>query len=274
MLGVPHQAIVIAMPHAAPNTFAFISLSLVLASGTVNADHITFAAPVSGAKVSHYQADLSLPRDQRQSFSVPADCGAVLASQTRGNARWGDPIEQRLWNKVTNDCRYYAFLHSHPAAANDFVSDVDFRNARIDQLPFPEACAQLSDCPAIPSGVAYVANMFAAITVPPAFPPPRSAPNLVNNPSRQQASQQCRFVDGLFRGHIHHDPAGRPAWRCQVDPNAPGFRLLSIDYGDVNGDGYQDAVLRLVPLGNGLSRSPRILPITRLEAGGPFILPP
>ncbi|MCB1734733.1 MAG: hypothetical protein H6981_09840 [Gammaproteobacteria bacterium] len=265
------------MPEHVPGARLFISLWLTFSCALASADHITFAAPVSGAKVERYETELTLPRNQSQKLTVPNDCEAILARQSSETRHWGNPVEQRLWHKVINDCRYHAFLHRYPAAPNDFVSDVDFWNARIDQLPFPNACADLADCPSLPKGVAFAASMFAAITSAANFPPPTPATNPLPDTaaaSPAHALSNCHFVDGLFRGYLQHDPGSVAPWRCLRDPKAPGFRLLSVDYSDVNGDGYQDAVLRLIPLGSGTSRAPRVLPVTRLSATGPLILPP
>jgi hypothetical protein len=60
---------------------------------------------------------------------------------------------------------------------------------------------------------------------------------------------------------------------CEPDPDAPGFRVISVDYADVNGDRVLDVVLRLVPLAPGASRIPQILPLTRKSPEGAFSVP-
>ena len=46
-----------------------------------------------------------------------------------------------------------------------------------------------------------------------------------------------------------------------------------VDFADVNGDQYLDAVLRFVPIGPGVARAPLTLPLTRTEPEGPFHVP-
>jgi hypothetical protein len=46
-----------------------------------------------------------------------------------------------------------------------------------------------------------------------------------------------------------------------------------VDYADVNGDGYMDATLKIIPLGPGARRIPLILPLTRTQPEGPFRIP-
>jgi hypothetical protein len=47
-----------------------------------------------------------------------------------------------------------------------------------------------------------------------------------------------------------------------------------VDYADINGDGYMDAVLRFLPSGPGSIRRTIFLPVTRFSADGEFQLPP
>jgi hypothetical protein len=53
----------------------------------------------------------------------------------------------------------------------------------------------------------------------------------------------------------------------------PGFRILSVDFADVNNDNYQDATLRLIPIGPGNSPAPTILPLTRTSEEEKFSIP-
>ena len=80
----------------------------------------------------------------------------------------------------------------------------------------------------------------------------------------------CLLRDGLFYGHLYIGPDGM---RCASRNSQPSLRLIAVDYADINGDGYLDAVLRFVPIGPGAARSPLILPLTRTSPGGPFKTP-
>ncbi|WP_296802697.1 hypothetical protein [Thiolapillus sp.] len=75
----------------------------------------------------------------------------------------------------------------------------------------------------------------------------------------------------MFRGYIYHTGMGL---RCIKDPKAPGYRILSVDFADVNGDKCQDAVLRMMSIGRGARLSLLILPLTRCSEDDKFSLPP
>ena len=83
-------------------------------------------------------------------------------------------------------------------------------------------------------------------------------------------AEPCRLDNGIFRGWMVADTAGT---HCIPDANAPGFRVISVDYADVNGDGVLDVVLRLVPLAPGTSRIPLILPLTRTAPDSALEIP-
>jgi hypothetical protein len=61
--------------------------------------------------------------------------------------------------------------------------------------------------------------------------------------------------------------------RCTTGPDAPSLRLIAVDFADINGDRFLDAVLRFVPLRARPARMPLILPLTRFEPGAPFSVP-
>ena len=77
----------------------------------------------------------------------------------------------------------------------------------------------------------------------------------------------CRISRGVFRGHVLVDDTGL---RCRFDRRAPGIRVMSVDYADVNGDGWLDAVLRFVPVGPRTSRRPVVVAYTRKGADMPL----
>lgn len=247
-----------------------------LAAGTASATPVEFAAPVSGEKVAEYAVTLPV-HSEFQDYQIPSDCRVVLAAQNTGGRYWGSPVEQRLWAKVISDCRYSTFLNRHPPGSTDFVHGYDFLNAPLNELPLAATCTDPSECGSLPAGIAHAGNMISAMVSMHAgsLPPPPPAPlPLPATPEAGPTFRPCRLVDGLFRGYLSPSPENPGRWRCLEGPGAPGFRVLSVDYGDVNGDGYEDAVLRLIPLGSGLGHAPRILPVTRFQADGPFVPPP
>lgn len=219
-----------------------------------------FAEPYTGKPVKNYEIELPWSRSERQTFNIPADCGRINFRLLEGAGRWGSSIERRLWMKVGDDCSYLAFLNNTGKSAEyDFVSQYDFFNADMADLPLRPGCSL---------------NLF--LTNPTACPP--NMPGLPDfmdfvqrkNPMHDDSHQTCTFQQGIFRGHIVYDSFGM---HCINSKNGPGFRILSVDFADVNGDNYQDAVLRLIPIGPGISPAPRILPLTRTSAEEKFSIP-
>jgi hypothetical protein len=81
---------------------------------------------------------------------------------------------------------------------------------------------------------------------------------------------ECELTNGIFRGHLFLDEQGM---HCTTDPDAPSLRLIAVDFADINGDRFLDAILRFVPLRGRPARMPLILPLTRFEPGTPFSVP-
>jgi len=253
-----------------PGPFSFLksaaALLLLGLSGQIHSTHITqyYAEPFTGKKVEAYSITLPLTRSEKMEFRIPADCNKVMRAFVAGSGQWGNQVERQLWVKVSHDCHYYAFLHRYPSKPeNDFVSGYDFMNAAFSDLPTRPAC----------DGPAALANPMACAPFPPGVPDIVGFLPFVDRPDPTapgRDSRACYFKDGIFRGRLINDPSGV---RCQADPKAPGFRLLSVSFADVNGDGFQDAVLHLTPLGLGMGWLPMILPLTRTEPDGPFVVP-
>ncbi len=246
----------------------FKTLAFVMAlsyAGVAMAEHRQqfFAEPYTGKKVESYRVELPMARAEKRGFVIPGDCDEVIRVFASGSGRWGSQIERSMWSKVDNDCRYHAFLHRFvEKPANDFVSGYDFKNANFADLPIHPVCDGASDlynamdCPPLPPGFQELFRFLP-------FPEPTL-------PGFDQGLMSCRIVDGVFRGRLINTPLGP---RCRADRRAPGFRLMAVDYGDVNGDDFQDAILRLVPLGQGRGHAPVILPLTRMQPDGDFIIP-
>ena len=225
-------------------------------------DQVYFAAPYSGKKVTEYTIDLPVSQDHRQTFKVPELCGAVKEAASAGASRWGTRQERNVWQKVDRDCRYHAFLKRHGTAKQDFISDVDIWNAPLCDLLVEARCLQPdarpgdSDCQPLPPGIPRISDLVE-------FTDSEAEEAL-------RYAEPCRLDDGIFRGWVVADPAGN---HCIPDANAPGFRVMSLDYADINGDGILDVVLRLIPLAAGASRIPLILPLTRHSPSGELQIP-
>lgn len=220
----------------------------------------SFTEPYTGKPVKTYELELPITRSDRQKFSIPADCSKLNNHLVAGAGRWGNLIERRMWLKVSDDCSYYVFLNNaSKPAEHDFVSQYDFYNADMADLPLSPGCSL---------------NLF--FTNPASCPP--MMPGLADfNPfvKRQEIEHDsshspCLFKNGVFRGHIVYDGFGM---HCISSKRAPGFRILSVDFADVNNDNYQDAVLRLIPIGPGNSPAPTILPLTRTSQEDGFSIP-
>jgi hypothetical protein len=246
--------------------FSFLSFSCFLAPA--HASHELkpyFTAPYTGEKVQEYQITLPLSRNKKGSFSIPEDCTKLNSSLLEGNGHWGNRIERRMWIKVDDDCRYLNFLQKYSGhAENDFVSNYDFYNARISDLPLRPGCdldlllLNPSACPPSMPGMPNFSMFMENMPIP-------------MHQGQPEKLEDCRFENGLFRGYIYHTGMGL---RCTKVKNAPGYRILSVDFADVNGDKCQDAVLRMIPVGRGTRPSLLVLPLTRCSENQQFYLPP
>ncbi len=222
-----------------------------------------FSAPYTGKKVRQYDITLPLSRHQKTTFSIPQDCRKLNSRLLEGSGRWGTRIERRLWIKADDDCRYLNFLQQYAEhAEQDFVSNYDFYNAKISDLPLRPGC-----------------DLDLLLRNPTACPPsmpgmPNFSMFMSNMPMHQRQPKEledCRFNNGVFRGYIYHTGTGL---RCRKDQKAPGYRILSVDFANVNGDKCQDAVLRMMPIGRGERPSLLILPLTRCSETEKFSLLP
>ena len=221
---------------------------------------IDFAEPISGRKVERYYVDLPVGPSEYRTVTIPMDCSDVSQLIEEGAAYKGSIVDRRLWHKVEGDCRYHAFLNRHPMRdCEDHVSNYDFMNARIEDLPIDLGCAQAEagECnPAATDALGMLRH----------FPLAEPVDALPNNGDQAQ----CELKDGLFRGRLFVDETGI---HCEAGPSAPSLRLIAVDYADINGDRILDAVLRFVPIGRGAIRSPLVLPVTRTQPDGPFQVP-
>jgi hypothetical protein len=240
--------------------------ALLIAPAQVVADEghdAFFAEPSSGRKVTHYSVELAVARDERRSFMIPDDCDAVVRALEEGTAYRGRIIDRRLWHKVEGDCRFHDFLYRHPRQAlQDYVSDYDFMNARLSDLPIDRRCARDA---ADAGGTVCDPMATDASGLLRHFPLAQSLPD-----GDVGDECECELTDGIFRGHLFVDEQGM---RCTTGPDAPSLRLIAVDFADINGDRFLDAVLRFVPLRARPARMPLILPLTRFEPGAPFSVP-
>jgi hypothetical protein len=224
-------------------------LALAAAPAAIQAQLIHFRAPQSGDKVSGYPVDLPISRSERRSFAIPEQCAAAAEALARGAAQWGSQVEKSLWWKVDADCRYHDLITRFAAQPfNDLVSDYDFMNADLTHLPLGTGAPATSPRPGV-GGMQYASDLTPVL--------PLADPTLDAEGMTRGA---CRVRQGTFRGWVRLTPQGP---LCRQDERGPGFRIVSVDYGDVDGDTYQDAVLRVVPLGVRMGRTPVVLALTR-----------
>jgi len=222
-----------------------------------------FSEPFTGRKVDHYEIELEFPDNQLKKYQVPDDCLKVINEVSFGGANPIAIIDRNVWTKVINDCRYVALVPDYSAfPEHDYVSCYDFYNARLVDLPFASQCETTSEekiteeCVVDEPGKLSIASFFPFLE----FADKHEAGK----------TEECRFNNGSFRGKLIATSEGI---RCQYDRKARGLRLLSVDRQDLNRDGYEDAVLRIMPLGRGVSRMPIILPLTRKSYEEPFSVP-
>ena len=218
-----------------------------------------FHAPYSGEEVDEYEVALPVSPDKEQTFLIPRDCPAAHYAFTHGAQQWCGRVERRVWDKVMQDCYYVTFLQqAGTQPVHDFVSNYDFRNADLRDLVAATDCGTTDDspCEPLPLGVIRLRQIL-----------PRDE---AGHADKEASADACRLRNGLFRGRVEF---GEDGMRCHIDRQANGFRIVAIDYADVNADGYLDAVIRLIPLGRGIRHIPLILPLTRTQPDGPFSLP-
>jgi len=221
-----------------------------------------FTAPYTGEKVKEYEITLPISRQEDETFVIPRDCRKLNSRLLEGAGHWGNRVQRRLWIKADDDCRYLNYLRKNPGKVEkDFVSSYDFLNARIADLPLRPGC-----------------DLYMLLRNPDACPDPfPGMPDFSmfmmhqnHHPVARENREECRFEKGLFRGHIHYTPEGL---HCYRDSRAPGYRILSVDFADVNADGYLDAVLRMTLIGSRGRPELLVLPLTRFSENEPFSIP-
>lgn len=222
-----------------------------------------FSKPFSGKKVDHYEVSLEFPHNENRKYLVPDDCSKVINDVTFGSPKPVDVIARNLWNKVINDCHYVSIMPPiREKVVHDFVSDYDYFNARLSDLPFASECEASDDavfqreCLEKTGDKLSISSLFPFLEI--------------SSKIDGASVEECRFTEGVFRGRLIRTESGIS---CQADKRAKGLRLLSVDHGDLNHDGYEDVVLRIMPLGRGVSRLPILLPLTRYDDKTSFSIP-
>lgn len=237
-----------------------------LSGSSAQADHneLFFAKPFSGEKTHTYDVELQLSKDEKKTFTVPNSCSMIIDLSTYGAASWGNQLNRNLWSKVINDCKYVIFLeHQNNLAENDFITDYDFYNAKLIDLPFSPDCGtggnfinRMMDCLPFSKNILRLSAFFPFLDI--------------RTGEDENEEIPCSFVNGIFRGYLIQN---KNRIICKKDNKAPGLRLISIDYGDFNDDNYRDVLLRIMPLGRGVSRLPLLLPLSRFSLDEPFTVP-
>lgn len=223
-----------------------------------------FAEPVSGRRVTAYQIELPTERSAKRTFSIPQDCAEVMRCMDEGAVYRSTVIDRRLWHKADSDCRFYSFLFRHPQQIiADYVSDYDFRNAQLRDLPVDLRCADGSPAEGQQGCNPAATDAFGMLLYFPLGEPPHDR-------EADHEVAACELKDGVFHGRLHIDG---DHFHCDAGPGTPTLRLIAVDFADINGDQYLDAVLRFVPIGPGAARAPLTLPLTRTEPEGPFRVP-
>ena len=230
-----------------------LGLGLLLLASAVGAGPVYFLAPQTGAKVAAYRVDLPIARGKRQAFDIPLQCAEALDHAGRNADQWGSQVERNLWWKVENDCNYNLMVHRHERPPeHDLVSGYDFLNADLQDLPLGLDCTS-KGCRVVDDGLSPILPWVGE----------GAAPRAMDRAS-------CRIENGSFRGQVARQGEGIV---CARDSRGPGLRILSVDFSDVNGDGYQDALLRLAPLGPRMGRTLMVLALTRREGEVRFTIP-
>jgi hypothetical protein len=184
----------------------------------------------------------------------------VIRALDEGANYWGSIVDRRFWIKVEGDCRHHRFLHRLPQrVVEDHVTGYDFMNASLSDLPIDPRCTSpdRSNCNPLATD-AFGMLLHFPLTQ-----------QVAARPAGVECTH-CEFKDGVLRGRIFRDGDGIS---CEAVPYGPSLRLIAVDFADINGDGFLDAVLRFIPLGPGSNRAPLTLPLTRFDQTGPFTVP-
>lgn len=223
-----------------------------------------FFEPGSGRKVTRYDVDVTVDRSQAQKITVPSDCPRVLMMINNGERYRGTVLQRRIWHKVESDCRFHMLLNRHHAAdLQDHVSGYDFMNADLRDLPIDGRC---TTGPGRPGRNQCTPGTMDGGGLLRYFPLPATTDQPGGDLLRE-----CRLHNGLFHGRLYLGQDGGMA--CESTARRPTLRLITVDFADIDGDGFLDALLRFVPLGPGVDRSPLILPLTRFSTDAPFHVP-
>ena len=248
-----------------PMLFLFLAATI-LASPSTTAGPAFYVEPTSGRPVTAYTATLAVSGGERREIAIPGECDEVRRLLAEGQADTARVLDRRLWIKIEEDCWFDRFLNRHPGSEiTDFVSGYDFMNARVEDLPVEGGCSLAEGDAGTPSE-ASCRTASSSHGLVRNFPIPGTPPTVATSPP----GGSCRLKNGVFYGELF---IGRDGLHCMERDGSPSLRLIAVDFADVNGDRFLDAVLRFVPIGPNALRAPLILPLTRTEADGRFHVP-
>jgi hypothetical protein len=218
-----------------------------------------FAEPLTGRPVEQYRVSLPMDAGAALELTIPDDCAQVRKHLEAGRADRSRVVSRRLWSKTESDCRYFSLLNRHQAPdLVDHLRGYDFYRLGLRDLPVDIVCDDR------PGSLCTRADPAPAGSRP-LFPVFDEKPAIRTDRPQERC---CSLRAGLLRARIG---VYEGQLFC-VPGQGNRIRMLGVDFGDIDGDGIRDAVLRMSFVLAGERRRVVRIPVTRLEADGPLVL--